>query len=246
MAGTASSSPTSRWSASDVAGRAFGTARRGYDPTQVRSFLEQLAAELDASAGREQELREELATVEEQARHPVLDEATLSVALGQRSAAVLRNAHEEAARIAQQAEEAAATSVRDAQAQQVNAESHAAERIAEAELEANALRQQAKDEAASIVDAARVEGESVVERAREHGRAMLEQAQEARRRVLADMAGRRRAMTGQIERFRVARDEIAGSVVGVRRSLDRIVDDLAHAEDAARVAAGRAAHADAA
>lgn len=213
----------------------------------MRAFLEQLAAELDAAGRREQELREQLAAAEEQARHPVLDEGALTAALGQRSAAVLRNAHEEAARIAQHAEETAATALRDAQAHatevQVTAESQAAERIAEAELEANALRQQAKDEAVAVLEAARNEGESLVERAREHGRAMLDQAQEARRRVLADMAHRRRAMTEQIEQFRAARDEIASSVVGVRHSLDRIVDDLGRAEDAARAAATQAAQA---
>jgi DivIVA domain-containing protein len=247
VARTGSFSPTSRWSAAEVAGRAFGTARRGYDPKEVRDFLEQLAGELEAATRREQELHERLAAAEEAARHPVLDEAALSAALGQRSAAVLRSAHEEAARIAQQAEEAAATAVRDAQAHatevQVGAESQAAARIAEAELEANALRQHAKEEAMAVLEAARAEGESLVERAREHGRAMVDQAQEARRRVLADMAQRRRGMTEQIDQFRAARDEIAGSVMGVRRSLDRIVDDLGRADDAARAAAAQAAHA---
>ncbi len=190
---------SSRLAASEIAQRAFGVVRRGFDPEEVRAFLEVVARELQVSERREQELLHELTAAEERARHPVIDEGVLTSALGQRSAAVLRNAHEEAARITLASEEAAAGVVREAQQHateiQVRAEAQAAERIAEAELEANALRQQARDESAAMLDAARAEGESLVERAREHGRAMLDQAQDARRRVLADMAHRRRLMT---------------------------------------------------
>ncbi|MGC8472611.1 MAG: DivIVA domain-containing protein [Acidimicrobiales bacterium] len=236
---------TSRIDAGDVARRTFNTVRRGLDPDEVRTYLELVARALEHADRREQELLHELHEAEERARHPVIDESVLTSSLGQRSAAVLRGAHEEAARILSQAEETAATMVRDAQQQatdiQVNAESSAAERIAEAELEANSLRHQAREEASAVLETARVEGEAVVDRAREHGRAMLDQAQEARRRVLADLAHRRRLVTEQIELFRAARDEIAASVVGVRRSLDRIVEDLSHAEDSARASAAGAA-----
>ena len=235
------SGSTPRVDAGDVARRAFGTVRRGFDPQEVRAYLELVAGALEHAVRREQELLAQVQEAEERARHPVIDESVLTSSLGQRSAAVLRGAHEEAARILSQAEEAAAGMVRDAQHQatevQVNAESSAAERIAEAELEANSLRQQAHEDASAVVETARAEGDALVERAREHGRSMLDQAQEARRRVLADMAHRRRLVTEQIELFRAARDEIAGSVIGVRRSLDRIVEDLSHAEDAARAAA---------
>ena len=232
---------TSRIDASDVARRSFGTVRRGFDPQEVRSYLELLAKALEHADRRQQELLHDLQEAEERARNPVIDESVLTSSLGQRSAAVLRGAHEEASRILAKAKEAAGAIVRDAQQQatdaQVSAESSAAERIAEAELEANALRQQAREEAAATLEAAREEAGAVVDRAREHGRAILDQAQEARRRVLADMAQRRRLVTDQIELLRAARDEIAGSVVGVRRSLDGILEDLSRAEDSAREAA---------
>ncbi len=237
--------PTTRLPAAEVARRSFGTSRRGFDPDEVRSFLELVSKELVATERREQELLHDLSAAEERARHPVIDEGVLTSAFGERSAAVLRSAHEEAARIALQAEEAAAATLRDAQQHaaetDVRAESVAAERIAEAELVANALLQQAREGAEAVLDAARTEAESIVERARDHGRAMLEQATEARRRVLADMGYRRRVIADQIEQFRAARDEIAGSIVGVRHSVDRIVADLGRADDAARAAAADAA-----
>ncbi len=232
--------------AGDVARRSFAIVRRGFDPEEVREYLELLAKALEHADQREQELLHALEAAEERARHPVIDESVLTASLGQRSAAVLRGAHEEAARILAQAEEAAAAMVHEAQQQatdmQVNAESATAERIAHAELEATSLEQQARETAGAVVETARVEGEALIERAREQGRAMLDQAQEARRRVLADMGHRRRLVAEQIELLRAARDEIAGSVVGVRRSLDRIVEDLSHADESARAAAaaGRA------
>jgi len=232
---------SSRIVAADVARHSFGTARRGFDPQEVRAYLELLARELAACAQRDQELRSQLAGAEERARNPVIDESTLTAALGRQSAQVLRNAHEEAARITLQAEQSAADLVREAKSRsaevRVEAESGAAERIAEAEIAVVAVHQQAREEAAASVEAARAEGEALVTRAREQCQAMLDEAQETRRRVLTDMAQRRRAMTLQIEQFRAARDELAASVLGVRDSVDRIVGDLARADDEARAAA---------
>ncbi len=237
---------TPRLSVTDVARKSFGTVRRGFDTEEVRLFLEVVAEELMAAEQREDELQRELAAAEEQILHPDIDEATLSAALGQRSAAVLRKAHEEAGRIVDQAEAQAAAVLRDAHQQatetQVQAEAAAAERIADAEITTNALQQQAHQEATHTVEGARAEADAIVAGAREQGRAMLDQAQEARRRVLADMAQRRRAMTAQIDQYRAARDEVAAAVVGVRHSVDRIVGDLGRADDAARTAAAEVAH----
>ena len=232
---------SSRVTAADVARHSFGTVRRGFDPQEVRAYLEMVAHELSAWEQHDEGLRQELADAEERSQHPVIDESTLTSALGQQSAAVLRNAHDEAARITLQAEEAAATAVREAQQHAsealVRAESAAAERIAEAEIAAAAMHQDTRQEVAVMLDAARLEGEALVERTREQGRAMIEQAQDARRRILADMARRRRAVTLQIEQFRAARDELAAAVLGVRDTVDRVVGDLVRADDDARAAA---------
>ena len=62
----------------------------------------------------------------------------------------------------------------------------------------------------------------------------------ARKRVMADLAGRRRALSIQIEQLRAARDEMAASVQGVRGSIDAILGQLERSDDDAR-AAGLAA-----
>src|SRR5580658_2853408 len=102
---------SSRVAAAEVARHSFGTVRRGFDPQEVRAYLELVARELAVWEQHDQELRREVAQAEERSRNPVLDESTLTAALGQQSAQVLRSAHEEAARIALRAEETAAALV---------------------------------------------------------------------------------------------------------------------------------------
>jgi len=232
---------TSRVSANEIVRHTFLTVRRGFDPGEVRSYLELVARELQAWEQRDDDLRQQLAEAQDRAQHPVIDEASLSAALGQQSAQVLRNAHEEAARIALQAEQTAATLVREAQQQateiMIQAESAGAERIADAELAASAVCHETNQQTAEKLAAARADGAALLEQAREQGRTMIEQAQAARRQVLTDMAHRRRQMTVQIDQFRAARDELAASVLGVRDSVDRVVDDLSRADDAARASA---------
>src|SRR5579875_571577 len=142
---------SNRLSVHDITRRTFRTTRRGYDPHEVRSFLELVAQEIESWEQWAAELQREVAEAEARAqkaiadaedrlKNPVIDEARLSAALGRQSAQVLRNAHEEAARLVAAAEERATAVVRDAQQQaaeaQVAAEGAAAERIAEAELTA--------------------------------------------------------------------------------------------------------------
>jgi DivIVA domain-containing protein len=232
---------SSRLSAQDVSRKSFGVVRRGFDPDEVRTYLDLVVKELQGIEGREMDLRRQIAEAEHRAANPILDEATLLSALGQSSAQVLRDAHDEAARITEHAETQAAAILRaahDAAAEvQVAAETKAGNRIAEVELAATTLDQEARTQAATLVESAKADGETLIEHARDQGRAMVEQAQEARRRVLEDMDRRRRKMHVQIEQLRAARDELAGAILGVRSAVDRITDELAHSDDDARAAA---------
>ena len=236
---------SSRVTAVDVARHSFTTVRRGFEISEVRSYLEHVARELAAWEQRYEDLRAQLAEAEERAAHPVIDEGTLAHALGEQSAQILRHAHTEAARIIEAAEDAAAATVRQAQLQAteaaVRAESAAAERIAEAEIAAGSVHQRAAEEVAAATEGANREAQAIVEEARHQGRSMIEQAHEARRRVLADLAQRRRAVMLQIEQFRAARDQVGSSIVGVRREMDRLLSDLSRADDEARAAAAEVA-----
>lgn len=236
---------SSRMRPDEVTGRTFTRNRRGFDPAEVTSFLEQLAGELAAWEERETELVRLLEEAEERAANPEIDPERLTAALGQKSAAVLRHAHQEAARIVATAEETANAVLRDTQQQatdiQVSAEAAAAERIAQAELDAGTVQQDAQADVAAILERARQDGNVLLDRARERGRLMIEQAQETRRRMLTETAQRRRVLLIQIEQLRAARDQLARTVIGVRGTVDDIVAGLARADDDARAAAAAVA-----
>ncbi len=232
----------------DVARHTFTTVRRGFDPKEVRSYLESLANGLSSLAEREQQLLEDLAATERRAANPVLDEPTLTAALGQQTARVLHSAHEVADEMAAKAQEAAARLTSDATEQadtvRTAAESRAEERIAEAEAAAAALLEDAAQRSAAVVESAKRDSDELVARAKEECRAMVEEAQQLRARMLADLGRRRRSLHAQIEQLRAGRERLAETIDGVRRSVDDLADDLSTAEDNAREAAelaGRAA-----
>ena len=68
----------------DVARHTFGTVRRGFDPNEVRAYLESIAIGLRASPNGSSSCSEDLADAEHRAANPVLDEATLTAAVGRR------------------------------------------------------------------------------------------------------------------------------------------------------------------
>ena len=81
----------------DVARHTFASVRRGFDPTEVRDYLESIATGLRGHAEREQELLAALADAEQRAANPVIDESMLTTAVGKETARVLQSAHEAAA-----------------------------------------------------------------------------------------------------------------------------------------------------
>ena len=234
-------SSSSRLHPDEVARRTFGTARRGFDPSEVRAYLEHVALEMAGAEQKEQELRDLLAETERRAQNPVLDEETLTTALGQETARVLRSAHEAAAELVGRAEADSNRMVTEAQEEagklQARVEQVASERAAQSEAAAAETRQRAKEQATTKVEAAHVEAETLLEQARVECRAMLSEAQELRARVLGDLTRRRRVLHSQIEQLRAGRDRLAETIGGVRQAVDRVTDDLFRAEDEARIAA---------
>ena len=232
---------SSRIATGDIAHHTFALVRRGYDPDEVRSYLQSVSRSIGDFEEREREMQAAVADAEERAVHPVLDEATLTASLGQHSAQILRHAHEEAARIVAQAQDRAATLLRDTQSQvddlQARAEASSAERVAEVELMVANAQHEAHSASERIVADAVAEGEALINRAKEEGRILLDQVQEARRRVLSDLAARRRTLGIHIEQLRAARDEMSASVHGVRDRVDTILAHLDRTDDAARTAA---------
>lgn len=232
---------SSRLASSDVAKATFSPSRRGFDPREVRSYLEQVARELAAAERRIGELREHVADAERRAQHPVLDEETLTSALGSRSAAILKSAHEEAQRVVTAAQARASELLGEAQDRAasviVEAQQHAAASVAEAEHAAAALETEARATAERLADSARSNGDALVDRAREQGRTIVDEAQETRRKILADLLVRRKTLHVQIEQLRAARDSLTASVHALRTTVDATLGDLEGSDERAKQAA---------
>ncbi len=225
----------------DVARHTFGSVRRGFDPGEVRAYLESIAMGLRTIAERENELLSELADAERRAANPVLDEATLTAAVGTETARVLHSAHEVAAEMTAKAKAEAEHCLAEAnqQAEQGRAdnESWLAEQAEKSEAAAAELRERTNHQIVAGLEAARSEADELLAQAREQCRAMVEEAQGLRTRVLADLARRRKVLHAQIEQLRAGRERLTETVQDVRRSIDAIAEDLFAAEDNARLAA---------
>ena len=90
---------SSRINPADIHRTNFAVVRRGFDPREVRTFLDHLSHEIELNEQREYELRRLLAESEARAANPVISESMLTTALGQQSASISRNAHEEAEKL---------------------------------------------------------------------------------------------------------------------------------------------------
>src|SRR5919109_5669990 len=101
-------------SADDVAQRTFATSFRGLDAGEVRAFLGRVAEQLREAEAHIADLTERLAAAEARAAHPQLDVETLTTALGEETARILKSAQDAAADIRAKAEDSVAQALREA------------------------------------------------------------------------------------------------------------------------------------
>ncbi len=186
-----------RLSPEEVRARTFATARRGYDPAEVRALQEQVARELQVAAAREAELQRALADAERRAANPPVDEETLTAALGREAARLLQAARASAAEVVKEAEEKAAQ-----------------------------IRQAAQREAEASAAEAKASAEALLARTREEARAMVQEAQELRNRVLADLQRRREQARAELARLRSGRQAVAQAVRAARTAAEEVLQTL--------------------
>src|SRR5688500_8803975 len=199
-------------SAEEVTHRTFATTFRGFDPAEVRAFLERVASELRTLRSRSQEMERLLREAEARAAHPEIDEATLMTALGEETARVIRSAHEAATDIRGKAEENAERILRDAHEDanrlRADADRILTVRTEEADAAAASIREAAESWGEAVRNRANEEAQHVIEEARAEGRKMIEEAQAVRAKVLGDLSRRRRIAAVQVEQLRAGRERL--------------------------------------
>ncbi len=215
--------------ATGIARRHFSTARKGYDPTEVRAFLHELSEIVGRlQRGESHQLdRAERAEARAQLAEQ-LDEHRLVELLGVETARVLEAAREAAGDIRAKAEEAAARMVRDAQGEAhtlvEQAERDGADRRREIISEAEQLRHDAE----AILERRRAEGQELADE-------MRRAAEAERERMLAEGEQARAAAESDAKRLRdTAREQGRQLVVEAQVVRERMLGDLAHRRRTAR------------
>ncbi len=233
---------TTRQSSTEIVRTNFATLRKGgVDPNEVRLHLEAVAREMSLLENRIQEIQGQLSEAQRRAANPTFDESTLASALGTQSAAILRAAHEEAARVTSESQERSAQIFAESQQRSaqhlIESQERALALVAEAEASATQLDVDARAAAERLIDSGKLNSDALVERAREQGKAILEQSNEARKTVLNDLAVKRKALHMQIDQLRAARDTLISFVSAVGGQIEGVLSNLNTSDEAARSAA---------
>lgn len=252
----------------DVGRAQFGTAKKGFDQAEVRSYLtdvakglgdyRELVKDLERRIG---DLEAEVAQAYALADHaPSPDE--LTELLGAEAARVLNAAREAAAQREAEVETlleehrhrlAAESAAARREAEQLldtarsEAERIRQGRLAEVESELAALRSEVDHEVAErrrvAEDEVRIlvaEGEQARAEAKAMGRAMVAEAQVVRERILGDLARRRQAGRRELEQIRAGRDRLLAAFSVAGDELGAVIDELTVSLPEARAAAQRA------
>ena len=192
-----------------VASAGFSSARKGFDPDEVRTFLTAVGGELERLRTRLSRSESELAAARSAGGDlSQLDDETVARMLGDETASVLRAAREAATQIRARAEQVASELVDEATAD--------AARLREAaEEDASRRRSEAAAAASQEIDTAKREGRELIDQARAH----QEQLEAAIKRRKADARQwfreaevEQHRLTEAIERARSTIDTIAATV----------------------------------
>ena len=225
-----------------IQAQSFTSAFRGYDPTEVRTFLNRVAAELRTLRERTTHLESAWHSAEERAaRPPVLDEDTLMSAVGEETASILRTARAAASDLKTRAAEEAEKTMSEAnsRAEEIHEEAQGvlARQTKAAEEAAGRIVEGARSEAAGVLERARIEADTIRAKAEQERALTIEGANSTRDRILEDLSRRRRVATVQIEQLRAGRERLIESYAVVRRTLEEAQQELGRADAEARAAA---------
>ncbi len=195
----------------------FNIARRGYDQGEVRDFLRMVSAELARLQERERFLESEMRAMQTRGLSDpgVLDEATVTMLLGEETARVLSVAREAAQQMRMRGAETAERLVREAT-------SEVARLREEAEIENERRRSDALDDS-----------ESEIELAKQQGREMINEARAYKERMLTALARRRELAKQQIEQLVRDRDRLMSAFERARLAANDVMGDLTEFDEAA-------------
>ncbi len=214
---------------SQIAGATFRTVRKGYDPAEVESFLEQVAAALEAAqqqaTSMEARARAAVARLQE-ASSPAPTASDVAVPATLDASAEMVDAHDAEHAVAELSPVEAETISRTLLLAQRTADST----VAEAESEAAKIKREAQIEAETTIDSTREMSARLVEEARGEARKANESARKAAENEVQSLKARREFLVGdvdQLEQFLVdQRERLRGAARQIEALVDRVPSGL--------------------
>ncbi len=222
----------------DLRNAKFTSAFRGYDPAEVRAFLQRMATRVEVELGLADRvvltpIAPDVELVLDEAAYLAATEAAASAL----DSAAVQSADEVLLAARSEYEAILASARNEANAIVVKANDDAARIILRARAES---RGKPSADSSAVVEAAYAQAASDPELAREQARLMITEARAVRERILTDLNKRRRVAHVQLEQLRVAREKLTETLREARRIVDDSARDLSTAEVEARLAADAA------
>lgn len=209
-----------------VAAATFRTVKRGYDPDEVRAYLIEVSASLEAS-------HQQATAMEARARAAIakLQDATQQAQAAQSSgqvpvtpAVVPSEEAETISRTLLLAQRTADTAIAEAQAQAKEitqaAQAEAAGVSSAAKQEAASTLEQARAEAARVLDDARAEAERAKSEAHVRAETEVRELESRRSQLVADLDALERANTAHRDQLR----ELAAAISGIADSMPAAIE----------------------
>ena len=178
-------------SPASIAQARFNTARRGYTPDEVKTFLKAVSVEVERLQERERQLLGELSLAKSQPPQVAdLDDEAMTRIVGDETIRVLQTARESANLI------------------RIRAEENAGRLVSEANDDVNRLRNEIDLEISRKRKDSISDAEAEVAMAKQQGREMVNEARAYRERVLSDLDRRTKLARHQIEELAHGRDRL--------------------------------------
>ena len=206
----------------EVARREFATVFRGYDPAEVRSFLNQLSEQIVETADRVAELQKVLTETQERVKNPELTEEMVTSLLGEQTAQILRSARDAAKDVREKADEEAGQQLRDAHEVSTRMREEAEALLADRTTEAENLSEQMRSEAARDAEGVR--------------RAANEEATALRNQVADEVARARAELEQEMLNRREQLERDINTEMSIARAQARDIIDMSRKEANALVA----------
>lgn len=205
----------------EVARREFATVFRGYDPAEVRSFLNQLSEQIVETADRVAELQKMLTETQERVKNPELTEEMVTSLLGEQTAQILRSAREAAKDVRDKADEEAGQQLRDAHEVSTRMREEAEQLLADRTTEAEETSEQMRSEAARDAEGVR--------------RAANEEATALRNQVADEVARARAELEQEMLNRREQLERDINTEMSIARAQARDIIDVSRKEASALV-----------